>query len=408
MAKHNLKKKLEIRKKPRRHPRQSDEEKNDNESLPITSAIDEQSQAAELANASFQTAQRFALASQMGKVQGNQHLQRVVMSPLQRSDTAQDQQDQPGQSGRFKTRTIVERYSVRASIQRGLDTEAIDQPQGALPRHDAAPGAEHGDDEYRAAFEKLSSTTAAKIRPASAPEDQANSLPESAVSSSGPITIPDIEIPALSEIERTDAVKAKFKYSGSITRSTDTPSAGNFGETLSFDSKLTGITVTPKSKTFEVSATFEHPIIYKIRSGTGPAGQVDIASETDGDITKTNYPTVVSDLTPDKSDLNGRPPRTKFWAEDLTVRHELVHAKDDKGNGPGAMTTVTAWLNGQTAKDVGEVTTLLGALPGRFATALLAALSTEDGEKHAYGDGADAYNARAKAVKKKGDKGDYK
>jgi hypothetical protein len=108
------------------------------------------------------------------------------------------------------------------------------------------------------------------------------------------------------------------------------------------------------------------------------------------------------------SDLKGRPPRTKFWAEDLTVKHELVHAKDDRGNGPGAMATVTTWLNGQTAADVDGVKGLLSALPGRFATALLAALSTEDGEKHAYSDGADLYKARANAIKSKGDKGEYK
>jgi hypothetical protein len=108
------------------------------------------------------------------------------------------------------------------------------------------------------------------------------------------------------------------------------------------------------------------------------------------------------------SDLNGRPPRTKFWAEDLTARHELVHAKDDKKNGPGALAKVTKWLNGQTAAKYGEVKTLLGAVPGRFASALLAALFTIDGEKHAYGDGATSYKARADAIKAKGAKGEYK
>lgn len=116
---------------------------------------------------------------------------------------------------------------------------------------------------------------------------------------------------------------------------------------------------------------------------------------------------MVSDLTPNMRDLNGRPPRTAFWAEDLTLRHELVHANDDQGNGPGAMTTVTTWLNSQTATNTAEVRTLLGALPGRFAAALLAALSTAAGERHAYGDGAPAYRARANAIKTKGDRGDY-
>lgn len=220
-----------------------------------------------------------------------------------------------------------------------------------------------------------------------------------------PIRIPDIEVPALNEIEKTDAVNAGFTYSGSITRGGAGPTG--FGVTRSFGSSLTGITITPQTGTFDVAATFEHPITYQVRSGTGPSSQVDIASESDPDITSTNYPTVASDLTPDMSDLNGRPPRTQFWAEDLTLRHELVHAHDDQGNGPGAMATVTTWLNGQTAASESDVRTLLSALPGRFSTALLAALSTEDGEKNAYGDGAASYTARATAIQNKGDAGEY-
>jgi hypothetical protein len=145
-----------------------------------------------------------------------------------------------------------------------------------------------------------------------------------------------------------------------------------------------------------------------VRSGTGPSAQVDIASESDSDITKANFPTVVSDLTPDMTDLNGRPPRSKFWAEDLTIKHEKVHADDDHKNAPAAMGVAVTWLNAQTAANAAGVGMLLSGIPGRFAAALLAALSTEDGEKHAYGDGAPSYKARAEEIKKKGDKGDYK
>lgn len=313
-----------------------------------------------------------------------------------------------------QTRTTVERYPFLARIRRGPRALLGGQVQAAQSRSDSPPGQEHGGEEYLALFEQLSAIPAG----ATAPESQFAAVPESpelgttsGEASSGqaagvPIQVPDIEVPALAELAKSDAVMAKFKYTGSITRGGATPAG--FGVTRSFSSKLTGATITPKSGTFEVAATFEHPITYQIRSGTGPSGQVDIAAETDTDITKTNYPTVVSDLTPNMSDLNGRPPRTTFWAEDLTVRHELVHANDDKKNGPGAMATVTTWLNGQTAANVGEVNTLLGALPGRFAAALLAALSTVDGEKHAYGDGAPSYKARADAIKAKGDKGEYK
>ena len=219
------------------------------------------------------------------------------------------------------------------------------------------------------------------------------------------VRVPDIEIPVLATVGKSDAVKGAFTYTGSIARGGAAPTG--FGVTRSFSSKLTGVTITHTATTFDVAATLEHPITYQVRTGTGPRNQTDIASPTDPDITKTNYPKVHTDLTPDMSDLNGRPPRTKFWAEDLTLKHEIVHADDDKANGPGAMATVKAWLDTQTAADQAGVQTHLGKIPGRFATALLAALSTEDGEKHAYGDGAASYKARADKIKEKGDKGEY-
>jgi hypothetical protein len=403
MAKHGLKKKLEYRKKLRRLQLHTDDEKNAHELLRLNFGDAEHTQASELTNTPLQSAQRFTLASELMRLQGNQHLQRLVMPSLQQSGVLSQQENHAAQSGTYKTRTVMERFSIKATIQRKPDAQAVDPIQVARSRQDAAPGAEHKDEEYRAIFEKhdlIPENASNKTETLAAPpEDQGLGVP---------ISVPDIEVPALGKIERTDAINGKFTYKGSITKGPDTPSDGNFGETLSFSSKLKDITITPKASSFEVSATFEHPIVYKIRSGTGPDGQVDISSETDSDITKDNYTTVASDLTPNMSDLKGRPPRTKFWAEDLTVKHELVHAKDDRGNGPGAMATVTTWLNGQTAADVDGVKGLLSALPGRFATALLAALSTEDGEKHAYSDGADLYEARANAITSKGDKGEYK
>jgi len=72
-----------------------------------------------------------------------------------------------------------------------------------------------------------------------------------------------------------------------------------------------------------------------------------------------------------------------------------------------AMVTTWAWLTGQTASSQAQVQGLLNQVPGRFASALLAALSTEDGEKHAYGDGAPSYRARANAIRAKGGRGEY-
>jgi hypothetical protein len=296
----------------------------------------------------------------------------------------------------FKTLATVERYPFRAKIRRA--------PSG-FSRSDAPGGQEAGDDEYFSIFEQLGAISEGDTAGASRGPAANGGETSFGETSSAPIRVPDIEVPSLAAVGRNDAVNGAFTYSGSINRGGAQPSG--FGVTRSFDSSLTGIVITPTPGTFNVAATFEHPIKYQVRSGKGPDGQVDIASETDSDITKTNYPTVVSDLTPDMGDLNGRPPRTAFWAKDLTWAHELVHANDDNANGPGAMATVTAWLNSHVAASVPQVRTLLGALPGRFATALLAALSTEAGERHAYGDGAPSYKARADAIKAKGDRGEY-
>jgi hypothetical protein len=221
----------------------------------------------------------------------------------------------------------------------------------------------------------------------------------------GSMRLPDIHLPALAGVDRCDIVGGAFLYSGSITRGGAQPSG--FGVTRSFGSSLKNITIRKLPFVYLVTATLEHPITYQIRTSTGPNGEVNIPSADAAAITASNWSTVVSDLTPNMSDLNGRPPRTQFWAEDLTVQHELVHAHDDNSNGPLAMLKVLGWLNGQSAASNADVGTLLAAVPGRFAANLLAALSTEDGEKHAYGDGAANYTARANAISAKGAKGDY-
>ena len=219
------------------------------------------------------------------------------------------------------------------------------------------------------------------------------------------ISVPDIETPELAELAKCDAIANALGYTGSITRGGAQPTG--FGVTRSFSCRLTGITITPFPGVFLVTATLEHPITWQVRSGTGPDGQIDISTAADPDITAANYAEVADDLTPDMSDLNGRPPRDKFWAENLTIRHEKVHADDDHKNGPLATAQAMAWLGTQTASSAADVNALLGRIPSRFASSLLAALSTEDGEKHAYGDGAPYYKARSDIIREWGAAGKY-
>lgn len=230
-------------------------------------------------------------------------------------------------------------------------------------------------------------------------------VPEAGGTSGPPVRLPDIEIPQLAQANRTDSILSAFAYSVSIARGGAGPTG--FGVTRSFGCKLTNLTITPAPSIFVVTGTFLHPITYQIRTATGPDGQVDISSAADSKITNANYAAVATDLTPNMGDLNGRPPRNHYWAEDLTSRHELVHANDDKNNGPAAMWTALGWLMRQTAANEDFVRLLLESVPARFANALLAALSTEDGEIHAYGDGAPRYQARAELIKGFGRDGIY-
>jgi hypothetical protein len=330
----------------------------------------------------------------------------VVAYEDQSEDADSSSSDAPGS---FRSETTVQRYPFRVTLRRSRGGSGQDEGVAVATRSDAPPGEEETAEQHAGLFEQIAAVPGAESTAAApGPEDEATALENTSATPGGaatPIQIPDIEFPALAAVGKSDAINGAFTYSGSIAEGGAAPSG--FGVTRSFSSKLSGITITPNSGTFDVTATYEHPITYQVRASTGPSGQKDIASDTDGDITDTNYPTVVSDLTPNMSDLNGRPPRTSFWAKDLTLKHEKVHADDDKANGPGAMATVTTWLNGQAAANEAGVRTKLAALPGRFATALLAALSTEAGEKHAYGDGAPSYTARANSIKAKGDKGDY-
>jgi hypothetical protein len=256
--------------------------------------------------------------------------------------------------------------------------EAVPAQAPATPTPEAGPGP--------------SPSTA---EPAAAPGTQAAGP---AGQATGPaMSIPDIDVPELAEIGKSDAVISALAYSGSTTKGGAQPAG--FGVTRSFKLSLEDINITSLPGGYLVTATAKHPVTYQIRSGTGPEGQVDISGNTDSDITAANHADIESDLTPDMSDLNGRPPRAKFWCEDLTERHELVHCADDRANAPLVLAQIMAWMNSQTVESWFGAAGLLGQVPKRFATGLLAALTTEAGEKHAYGEGAPAYTLRVESIK---------
>jgi hypothetical protein len=219
------------------------------------------------------------------------------------------------------------------------------------------------------------------------------------------VTFPDIIMPV--SLVTTDSVHGVLTFASTIAESADDPGAGNFGLTEGFAPVLSNIKVTATAGSYHATADLNGDVNVKVRATTGPAGQVDIDGVDDADITSDNYGLVVSDLTPNSHDLSGRPPRTKFWAHDLTVIHERFHAGDfDKFFKQGT-TQAQTWLNRQAADSATAVNALLNQVPNRIISVVAANMAPPDSEKRAYADGAASYTARAHAIRTKGDAHKY-
>lgn len=215
------------------------------------------------------------------------------------------------------------------------------------------------------------------------------------------VQLPDVKVPAMAEVAQRDPIAAALVYNGSIAQSGPAPDP--FGETKPFTHALSGVSVTRMVGNFIVSATVDNPITFQVNGGA----DTSIASENDAAITQANYRTVATDLTPNMHDENGRPPRTQFWAEDLTIRHERFHAQEDFNFGRQGVEDARTWLNTREAGDVAGVQALLNQVPGKVAHTVAAGMTFPGLEERAYGDGAPVYKARADAVKTKGDAGGY-
>lgn len=206
------------------------------------------------------------------------------------------------------------------------------------------------------------------------------------------------------EIEEGDSVAPTLTYSPSIAVSATAPGASEFGVTRT-NPRVAGVAVvhdTAATK-FDVTATVNNNVTWSVHS----LGRTDIPDENAPAITAANYATVASDLTPNMASDGGRPPRTRFWAKDLTERHEQFHANERAHTyGRPAFEFAQTWLSGQTAANEAEVRALVNQVPTKmhenYATAYAPGKETR-----AYGDGAPLYRARADAVKAKGDSGGY-
>lgn len=312
----------------------------------------------------------------------------------------------PASPGAVTSHTSTYSSLLATTIRRGPTAPGFSKPDpGAAVRlalADAPPGREEG----RISLSELLEAARPQglVEPEAAPEAEAEAGGEQSSGGSS-VRLPDIEIPGLEGMGLSDTVTAALTPASSIGRGGAAPDG--FGVTNWTQVSLTDIVVTPGTGAFNVTAKVNLKIEWQTRSGTGPDSQKDIASETDSDITKTNYPDVVSDLTPDTADLGGRPPRSSFWAEDLTIKHEEYHAKEMEGHSVAGTSLAQAWLGTQTASSAAGVHTLLGGVPGRILANVYAGMPEVPREERAYGDGVASYRTRAEAVKKAGEAGKY-
>ncbi len=197
------------------------------------------------------------------------------------------------------------------------------------------------------------------------------------------------------------AIVSSLNYNPSISQTGSPPNG--FGVTRPYDFTLSNIDVTLTGDSFTVRATVDNPITYQVRTDLGPSGQVSIESSSDDDISQGNYKQVAGDLTPDMSDLNGRPPREEFWARDLTIRHELFHCTEGRDFARDGVNRAETWLNNQSANNIQGVQDFLSVIPERVAAVRRANMTYPGREERAYGDGAPHYRARAEEIRSKGD-----
>jgi hypothetical protein len=272
-------------------------------------------------------------------------------------------------------------------------SDATPSPSGAESGGSAAaPGAEGGAPSAAAPGAETGAVPAAQTGAAQQEET---------------IRLPNIEVHDFENVDLCDAISPWLSYNGTISQGGAPPSG--FGVTRPGPMTVADITVrkVPLIGWWYVSATINQQIQWQVRAATGPTGQVNIGSALDPAITTANWPTVVSDLTPDMSDLQGRPPRNAFWAKDITETHEQFHANDRKTQAPAALALASAWLGTQQAATAADVAPLLATVPGRMVATVTAGMTYPGKEERAYSDGAGAYSRRALAISALGTVGYY-
>ena len=252
------------------------------------------------------------------------------------------------------------------------------------------------------------------------PDDlSGGSQPSSPVSPSQPqpesgqtVQLPDIEPkndPVIA-FPQVGSMSASLGYQSDLENTTfggQCPSDGGHltaGLTTPRPPAVKNIKVTPQSGTYLVSAEISERIEYQVCGGLGSELQLDITSDSDPHITADNFADVAADLTPD---ANGVPRRRRYWASDLTLKHELFHvhewARIAQSDGIPAAEQFL-FLRGTSS--VNDVQTALAGVP-KIVYDKTGSKMSPGAENRAYADGAPLYQARADSIRSKGTAGGY-
>lgn len=273
------------------------------------------------------------------------------------------------------------------------------------------------------------SGSAARTRAAAPLAAPVPSTADSAKGESEPVVTK--EAPGEMTEEEADAIAPTLVYSGTVGARATPPSASQFGVTTT-NVKMTGVRVdqvTPGAALAPGVVTGNVAKLISAFSGSGPPpvptvaappaanhfkvtagvdvtakwavhglGRTDVTSADSAAITGDNYTRAASDLTPNMASDGGRPPRTQFWASDLTSIHEQFHANERTGTyGRAAFELARGWLAAQTADTADQARALVDQVPAKMFESYNASF-TPGKELRAYGDGAPVYRARADAI----------
>jgi hypothetical protein len=216
------------------------------------------------------------------------------------------------------------------------------------------------------------------------------------------VRLPDIVLDGGDADIETDAIKGAIAYQGRAFQAGKEPE-NDFGDTKPGNYELTDIAITKGAEAYDVSANLKHDVTFQVRDEVGPGATraKDITGPDDPKITPQNWRRVVADLTPNKSDYNGRPPRLGFWSRDITIVHERFHADEAVALSSAGTTQATNDLNQRQAASVEGVQQALEALVVDVKTARDDGMKMPGRENRAYGDGAHLYDALTTGIAKR-------